>query len=849
MRIRAGQSRRRLPVCVSKRIPMPQSEIRGLSETQAVARLRIEGPNALPDPQRRSGIHIVAEILREPMFALLLGAAVLYGILGELGDAAVLLVLACVSVLIAVVQETRSERVLEALRDLTSPRALVIRDGQRRRIAGRDLVPDDVIVIAAGDRVPADARVLSAHDLHCDESILTGESVPVEKPADGSMRVYSGTLIVRGTGLATVVATGSRSRIGEIGQSLVGMRVEKPRLQAQTQRVVLWAALAGGIVSLLATLLYGMIHGDWLQATLAGIALGMSVLPEEFPLVLTVFMVMGAWRLSRSNVLTRRPAAIETLGAATVLCADKTGTLTENRMSVALIRSGESQWQRGDPLDGLLPGRSAHSVLEAACRASVPESSDPMDHAVAQLLAQVSPDPGHELLRSFPLTAELLAVTGVWKLSTDGIIAAAKGAPEAIAALCRMSADAKEALVAQVNELGGLGLRVLAVAACGSVPPRLPDSPAELSFEYQGLICFADPVRQEVPRAVDECHAAGIRIVMITGDYPVTARAIARQAHIDAGAVVSGEELDTLDATQLRARVGNVGVFARISPKQKLRIVEALKANGEVVAMTGDGVNDAPALEAAHIGIAMGGRGTDVAREAASIVLLDDDFTSLVRGIRHGRRIYDNLRKAMAFIVAIHVPIAGLAIVTIASGHALLLTPMLIAFLELIIDPACSVVLEAQPEEVDVMRRPPRNPRSRLLTPSLIVWSALQGTLVLLIVCGVFFAANAAGMPFDRVRSVTFLTLVLCIAALVLSNRSFTPSLRALLGQPNPTLWWELAGALGLLGVMLSVERVRDFMGFGPLHSKEIAASAMVAVTLLLGLQLLKRLWSVRLQA
>jgi P-type Ca2+ transporter type 2C len=403
----------------------------------------------LPDPQRRSELRIVAEVLREPMFALLLGAAILYGLIGELTDAAVLLVFACISILIAVIQETRSERVLEALRDLTSPRALVVRDGKRRRIPGRDVVRGDLLVIGAGDRVPADALVVSANDLHADESILTGESVPVLKQADNEALVFSGTLIVRGTGLAVVAATGVRTQIGQIGHAIVGMKAEKPRLQAQTQRVVFVAALAGAMVSALAVLLYGLIHGEWLQATLAGIALGMSVLPEEFPLVLTVFMVMGAWRLSRANVLTRRPAAIETLGSATVLCADKTGTLTVNRMSIALLRAAGEQWQRSDSVSNLSHSAALKRALETAALASVPESSDPMDHAVDTLYESAGGGRRSDitLLRSYPLTPGLLAVTGLWRVP-DGVVAASKGAPEAIARLCRFTAEERDALLA-----------------------------------------------------------------------------------------------------------------------------------------------------------------------------------------------------------------------------------------------------------------------------------------------------------------------------------------------------------------------------------------------------------------
>jgi Ca2+-transporting ATPase len=821
----------------------------GLSDSEAAQRLAADGPNDLPRPGRRSHLRIIADVLREPMFALLLGASVLYVALGDLSDALVLLLFASMSVTIAVVQQGRSERVLDALRELTSPNALVIRSGQRRRVPGRDVVRGDLLVLAEGDRVPADAALISGDDVQVDESLLTGESLPVRKRpvseppttpgspgGDDLPYVFSGTLMIRGIGLAVATATGPRSEIGKIGSSVGGIVAEPPRLQIQTRRLVLISAAAGLVVSALVVVLYGLLRDSWLEALLAGIAIGMSMLPEEIPLVLTVFMVMGAWRLSQSNVLTRRPTAIETLGAATVLCTDKTGTLTRNQMSVASLQCAAEDWQHDDGPAAIVSSPALARLLDTAHRASEQDALDPMERALTDLAtrAQIDGPADGELLHEYPLRPQLLAVTRVWTSPHGGPrLVATKGAPEAIAELCRMDRDAVQELHAQVSKLANRGMRVLGVARAELADSVLPAAPTDLQFEFLGLVGFADPLRDTVPDAVRECRSAGIRVVMITGDYPQTARAIARQAGIDDGQLLTGEQLERLDDAALAQRVPSTTVFARIAPTQKLRIVNALKANGDVVAMTGDGVNDAPALKAAHIGIAMGRRGTDVAREASSIVLLDDDFGSIVRAVRLGRRIHDNLRKAIGYIIAIHVPIAGLALLPILMGLPLLLTPMLIAFLELIIDPACSIMFEAEPDEGDVMNRPPRSPSSSLLSPALLGWSVMQGVLGLLAATSVFLVAVARGMPAEETRAIAFVALIGVNVALIFANRTFSASLGATFSRANPWLWGGLGSAGALLAALLAWPDARAFLRLGPLHGDDLALCLLAVLGLL----------------
>ncbi|MGH8317846.1 MAG: cation-translocating P-type ATPase [Steroidobacteraceae bacterium] len=832
----------------------PIDHPRGLSTREAAERLRLEGPNALPELERRTALRISIEVVREPMFALLLGAGVLYLFIGSRGQALVLFAFACLSVAIAIIQEGRSERVLGALRDLTSPRALVIRDGAQARIPGREVVRGDWLVLGEGDRVPADAVIVSGDDVQADESLLTGESVPVRKrpslepPPAGATPggadlplVFSGTLIVTGGGVAIVTATGPRSEIGKIGHAVTRITPEPPRLQVQTRSFVTGFAIVGLSLSAVAVLLYGALRGAWLQGLLGGIALGMSMLPEEFPLVLTVFMVMGAWRLSRSRVLTRRPAAIETLGAATVLCTDKTGTLTRNLMSVACLeRDGERSTALGqsDGAGALHP--KLRELLDVGVLASRPEAVDPMDRALVRLAVGDGRPGRAELVQGYPWVPERPALVQVWRHSDGGLLAAAKGAPEVIATLCRLDAAVWQAMRLRVEALARRGMRVLAVASARLASPEPPERAIDLPLELVGLIGFLDPLREGIPEAVRECRSAGIRVVMITGDHPDTARAIAKQAGIEHERVMTGPELERLDQRALLERAPEVSVFARITPQQKLRIVAALKARGEVVAMTGDGVNDAPALRSAHIGIAMGQRGTDVAREASSLVLLDDDFNSIVRAVRLGRRIHDNIVKAVSYILAIHLPIAGLALLPIAMGRPLVLTPMLIALLELIIDPICSVVLEAERDERDVMTRPPRDPDSRLLARPLLVSGFLQGTLALAAVCGVFLDAALEGLAPEVVRSMGFVTLVCANYALIFANRSFSASPLVGFARPNPSLWISVASAAGALIAIFSLSAVRGFLRLGLLQADQVLLCVAAAVALFCVLELVK---------
>lgn len=838
----------------------------GLTTAVASARLESDGPNELTRAGQRSIFRIAFEVLREPMLALLLAGGIAYLLLGDLTEALILLAFAIFSVAVTVIQETRTEHVLEALRDLSAPRALVIRDGARVRIAGREVVRDDLIVLEQGDRIAADAILIEAADLQTDESLLTGESLPVGKVSatgdaadsvhrpggEGQAYVYSGSLVTRGTGIARVLATGPRSEIGKIGQSLATLDTEAPRLRTETTRIVTWCAIGGGVVALLVVVLFGLLRGGWVEAVLAGIAIGMSLLPEEFPVVLTVFLAMGAWRIGKVGVLTRRAAAIETLGSATVLCTDKTGTLTQNRMSVAelWLPSGEALTVGND----VAVTEGFGDLVRTAALASAAVPTDPMEIALHSAHKDVAgaDQSNATLAHAYALRPDLLAMSNVWE-DGDGLTISAKGAPEAIASLCHLSPEGIARMTGAVKTMATRGIRVLAVATAKPTDHNWAASQHDYDFTLTGLVGLADPLRASVPDAVAQCRGAGIRVVMITGDYASTARSIATQAGIAEGDVLTGTDLEALDDAQLAQRLKTVTVFARIMPEQKLRIVQAFKADGEVVAMTGDGVNDAPSLKAAHIGIAMGKRGTDVAREASAMVLLEDDFGSIVQSVRLGRRIYDNIRKAMAFIFAVHVPIAGLALLPLFFGLPILFGPIHIALLEMVIDPVCALVFEAERDEDDIMARPPRDPGEPLFSLPMIAWSVFQGGLAFAMLATVFLVETWTGMPEPELRALIFFALIAELVALILVNRSFSAALGEAVLRHNAALRYVAAAIIGVTALILFLPQAQALLKFGSIAWSDMALAVGLGVILLVLLEgckplvrtLTARLWPV----
>lgn len=835
--------------------------VAGLSGREAAEKLRIEGYNELPGSKQRGVFRIIFEVIHEPMFILLVASGLIYFILGDFSEGLMLMSFVVLVIGITVYQEQKTERALEALRNLSSPRALIIRDGEQMRIAGREVVCSDMLILAEGDRVPADGVLLLSNNVQVDESLLTGESVPVRKiplsrgipsdrpGGDDQPMVFSGTLVVQGQGLVRVTATGPRTEMGKIGAVLQTVERGESRLKTEIANIVRTIAIVGLFLCVTIVVVYGLSRHNWLEGFLAGITLAMAILPEEFPVVLTVFLALGAWRISRKNVLTRQVPAIESLGSATVLCVDKTGTLTENRMSVRKYFAGGQMCSHGAGGANTVP-EVCHEVAEYSILASKKNPFDPMERALFRLKDGDFGKTEHihqnwELIQEYPLAADLLAMSNVWR-SPDGndYIIAAKGAPEAIADLCHFDTQEMQALDEQINIMASEGLRVLGVAKASFTHTRLPGEQHDFTFKFLGLIGFADPVRPQIKEAVSVCYSAGIRVVMITGDYPLTAMNIARQIGL-AGAdhCITGAELEVMSNEDLRQHIGSYTLFARVVPEQKLHIIDALKANGEVVAMTGDGVNDSPALKSADIGIAMGGRGTDVAREASSLVLLDDNFTSIVSAVRLGRRVFDNLKKAMAYIFSVHVPIAGMSLIPVLFNMPLVLLPVHIVFLELIIDPACSIVFESEKEEADVMNRPPRRKDEGLFTKKNLVLSLLQGFVVLAFILVVYIGAPGRGFGEAQVRTLTFTTIVIANLCLILTNRSWSRTILETLRTPNRALRWVFAGTLSCLFLVLYIPALRDLFRFAPVPITDLIVCAGAGMLSVLWFEIYKY-WS-----
>jgi Ca2+-transporting ATPase len=795
----------------------------GLTQERAKELLRQWGNNELPTAKEKSLVRIALEVVKEPMFLLLIGSGSLYMILGEFQEGLVLSLAVILIIFITFYQYQKTTRALEALRGLASPRALVIRDGIEMRIPGRDLVPGDLLLLHEGDRIAADAELINSVGLMIDESLLTGESLTVRKDGTKKEKVFTGTLVIAGKGWARVTETGIRTQFGAIGSSLASIDSGETGLQTEMRRVIRLLLLLGVLISVFVVLAFYFSRGDFLRALLSGLAASMAILPEEFPVVMTVFLALGAWRLSKKNVLTRASATIETLGSATVLCADKTGTVTQNKMEVAALYNGKELLLRE-----FFVKKPEHfkELIQAARSASGKATIDPMEQAIGSIHRDWNDNEEFELnvLKEYPLSDELLAMTQVVGKQEEKVwVVATKGAPEAIFELCKLSKEEMEKHTNIMREMAKRGFRMLGVAKSTISPSSLPEKQKDFSFEWVGLIGFEDPIRPELPSAIQECYRAGIRVVMITGDYPDTASNIALQIGLNHnGLVVSGAELEQMDNDALKKLVSKTSVFARIRPQQKLRIVTALQENGEVVAMTGDGVNDAPALKAAAIGIAMGQRGTDVAREAADLVLLDDNFSSIVAAVKLGRRIFDNLQKAMSYIMAIHIPIIGLVLIpTLWPTIPLLLLPVHIVFMELIIDPMCSVAFESEPAERGIMERPPRSIGARFFGWKNFGESLAKGALLLGFVIGVYFFAVNEFHSESEARSITFAALILGNVFFIFSGLSNTRTVVGVVKEKNLAALGIAGIALIVLTLILFVPGLQGLFGFSnalPLH-------------------------------
>jgi len=826
-----------------------KSTLNGLS-TGEIQTLQLKyGKNELSPQKKESLLKKAWHIICEPMFLLLIAAAVIYFVLGEPRDGLIMLVFVFGIISIDVIQEWKTDRTLSALRELSAPHVGVIRDGREMRIASVELVPGDIIMIHEGVKIPADGTIIRCSDLCVDESSLTGEAEGVWKvAADGEAQAtgeadfwrcdycYAGTLVTQGSAVVRVEKTGGATVYGRIGADVAEASDESTPLQKQTGRLVkLCAGIAAILLALVGTVTWFNIpdhvfQDRLIESILAGITLAMAMIPEEFPVILTVFLSMGAWRLARKQSLVRRLPSVETLGAVSVLCVDKTGTITLNRMAVVSTWAVDTDNER------------LHETMGLACEA---DAYDPMERAMLDFCAQRGIPTTHlfggELIAEYAFTSELMMMGHVWRHDGE-IIIAAKGSPESILNICPLDSRELALVEANIREMGGQGLRVIAVA--GATMQSEADVPPELSgcrLKLYGLVGLADPPRDSVKQDIALCAKAGIRVVMITGDSGITAESIAHQIGMpDHHDIITGDMLEKLTDDQLREGVKTVNVFSRVLPQHKMRIVQAFKENGEIVAMTGDGVNDAPALKYADIGIAMGKRGSEVSREAADLILMDDNFSTIVDTIKDGRRIYDNIRKAVGYVFAIHIPIALTSLLAPLLGinpAGLMLLPLHIVLLELIIDPTCSIVLERQPAETDIMSRRPRNPNEQLLGIGTLLKSAMQGIMIFGASFGAYYfmlSRNPGNAP--AARAMGLAVIMLANLFLVQVNSSDTDSVLASIKRlSKDRIMWavNLATILGIIVILYTP--LCDVLKLAPL-----TAGQMLIV---MGLSAISVLW------
>ncbi|MFA6189089.1 MAG: cation-translocating P-type ATPase [Sulfuricurvum sp.] len=822
-------------------------DISGLTSYQATERLIQYGRNVLPGSEPKTLISLIFKVIREPMFLMLIVAGLIYLTLGDRAEAAFLLVFVFVVIGITLAQEHKTQRALESLRDLSSPRTLVIRDGQEIRISSQEVVPGDIMVLHEGDRIAADAHLVQGQ-LSVDESLLTGESVSVDKTAgsEEACSLFASTVVTKGIGLAIVQTTGIATAVGQIGQALSVTHETPSGLQHASRSFVrTLTVLAFGLALLLVLVNWVWNNHPILESILSGIALSMAILPEEIPVILTVFLALGAWRISKIHVLTRNVTAVEALGAITVLAVDKTGTLTQNRMQVAELSAHNISFIASEENE---LAETFHALVEFAILATPIDPFDPMEKAIQQF--------GHSHLSGtehlhgkrtpeyhYELSPDILAMTHVFSDEKPLLyLLATKGAPEAVADLCHLSAKQIKKIEFQVEDMAKRGLRVLGVARGTWQAPKndslWPKSQHDFDFTFLGLVGFIDPPRPDVSAAIAQCHSAGIRVLMITGDHPQTARCIAKEVGLNENAhVLMGEDIANLDDITLRAQLLKTDVCARMKPEQKLRLVRVLQGSGNVVAMTGDGVNDAPALKAADVGIAMGERGTDVARESASLVLLDDRFESIVAAIAQGRRIYDNITKATRFVFAVHSPIIALVLVPALMRWPDILQPVHIVLMQLLIDPACAIVFEAETAASNVMNRPPRSMASSPFSINNVGYALIQGMGIALILLVGYALLRQGGWSDENLRISIFTALVPTLFLLVLANRDSN-----FVFKGNPWILTMFGGVSLILVAILFVPFLRDILRFSPVTFPPIFASITMITVSGIWLKVLQRI-------
>lgn len=831
---------------------MTEQHFKGLTTQEAKQLQEKFGKNELVLEKKESLFQKIFHVITEPMFLLLIVAATIYFILGEPKDGAIMLVFVVGIIGIETIQEWKTDKTLKALKDLSAPQIKVIRDGFEKIINSYDLVPGDIMYISEGIKVPADGIILKASTLSIDESSLTGESEPMWKVSTKNYTkdntdywrkdyCYAGTLVIQGTGIILVDKIGTATEYGKISKNIISAPDNPTPLQKQTGELVKLCAIIAIILFIIVGIITYFNIPDHtfvdrlIESILSGVTLSMAMIPEEFPVILTVFLSMGAWRLAKKHSLVRKLPSVETLGAVSVLCVDKTGTITMNKMTVT------DTWSLTNDTNTLI------KIMGMACKT---DAYDPMEKSMISFCEEYGIPKtilfNGQLIKEYAFTNELKMMGHVWKNNND-IVIAAKGSPESILKICNLTDKERKLAENKMIEMSKHGLRVIAIGEMKlNNINDIPKTLKECHLNLCGMVGLADPPRESVKEDIKTCAKAGIRIVMITGDSGITASSIAKQINMpNSNKIITGDELNKMSDEELRERVKEVNIFSRVVPEHKMRIVKAFKENGEIVAMTGDGVNDAPALKHADIGIAMGKRGSEVSREAADLILLDDNFSTIVETIADGRRIYDNIQKAFGYVFTIHIPIAFGALLAPLLGISpanLLLLPMHVVILELVIDPTCSIVLERQPSENNIMERAPRNPNEKLLTLKTLFKSLLQGFVIFGASFGTYFIflnQNPNNAAIARAMGLTIILLSNIILVHVNSSNSDFVAKSFIKLIKDKVMWAVSLGTLvGLMIILYSP--LNSFLKLAPLSLMQFIIAALIAVASVAWYELVK---------
>lgn len=820
------------------------NHLKGLTENEVKVSRERYGYNQMEAIGKNSLLDMLINILKEPMLILLFAISIIYVLVGDYGEALFMFMAIIAVSAISFYQDNRSKKALEELEKLNEPLSTVIRNSEVVKIATHDIVIGDLCITEEGRIINADGRIVHSNDFSVNEASLTGESFSVFKNSDpGNNKIFSGTIAVSGLAVFEVEQIGKQTQIGKIGESILTIKEEISPLQVQIRKFVKWMAVAGILIFLMVWMFSFIRTGNLVDSLLNGLTLAMSVLPEEIPVAFTTFMALGAWKLMREGIIIKRSSIVETLGSTTVICSDKTGTITENSMQLKQLYDYRSD-KTFDEKEFANPELAA--LIDYAMWSSEPVPFDPMEKTLHQVYEQTQRDDvrkDYQMFHEYPLEGKPPMMTHLFENSEKERIIAAKGAPEAILAVATLSDTEKDKIRGLIREFGQQGYRVLGVAKSGFEGNDFPERQQDFEFEFLGLVVFYDPPKEGIREVFRHIYEAGIKVKVITGDNADTTRSIASQAGIvNTAEVLNGTDVAAYSEEALIPVAERTVLFTRMFPEAKLSVVNALKKKGEVVAMLGDGVNDGPALKAAHIGVAMGNKGTEIAKAAASLVITNDDLEKLVIGIAAGRRIYANIKKAIQYIISIHIPIILTVSLPLFLGWIFpqIFTPVHVIFLELVMGPTCSIVYENEPMEKNTMQQPPRAMTDTFLNLRELAISIIQG---LVITAGVLFTYQWSvlnGGSEEKTRAMVFTTLIIANILLSLVNRSFSYSVFDSFKNKNPLFPVITGLTLVLLFAILYIAPATNFFHVTGLDLQELGMTLSVAAVSVLWFEIYK---------